>query len=234
MEQAAEATEAGAEIMWKAQQGWSLNEWVYREMRQAIIAGHYLPGQTFTIRSLAEKFGCSIIPVRDALLRLVAERALKQSSTSRSVSVPLMSRAKFQEILQIRLAVEPMITVMAVPRITEADIKAMAKDTEEMREGMDAAQTRRFLSANQSFHFRLYGAAGTTVLMPIIESLWMQAGPYLHQVTYSPHGGGAAESHHLDILRSLRLGDAVGVAEAVRRDLSDAADTILKTSEFLE
>ncbi|MGD9945072.1 MAG: GntR family transcriptional regulator [Burkholderiaceae bacterium] len=218
----------------KRQHAASLHEWIYQEMRNALIAGHYIPGQSFTIRSLAAEFGTSVIPIRDALHRLVAERVLEQAPSSRSISVPRMSRAKFQEILQARLSLEPMVTVSAVPHITEEDIRVMMAATEEMNEGIKAGQTRRFLSANQAFHFRLYRAAGTAVLMPIIENLWVQAGPYLHQVTYSTEGGHAAESHHLEILRSLRRRDAVAAAEAVRNDLSDAADTILKNGEFVE
>jgi DNA-binding GntR family transcriptional regulator len=110
----------------------------------------------------------------------------------------------------------------------------MAAATHEMGVEAKAGRTRGFLAANQAFHFRLYRAAGTTVLMPIIESLWVQAGPYLHQVTYSTQGGEVAESHHLEIIRSLRRRDAIGVADAVRKDLADAADTILKNGEFVE
>ncbi|VTU14997.1 HTH-type transcriptional regulator McbR [Variovorax sp. SRS16] len=218
----------------KTQPPGNLQERVYQQMRSALIAGHYVPGQSFTIRSLAAQFDTSVIPVRDALNRLVAERALEQAASSRSISVPRMSRAKFQEILKIRIALEPMITVIAVPHVTEEDIDAMNAATQDMSREFKAAQTRRFLAANQAFHFRLYRAAGTTVLMPIIESLWVQAGPYIHQVTYSAQGGEAAESHHLEILRSLRRGDAIGAAEAVRKDLADAADTILKNGEFVE
>lgn len=212
----------------------NLHERVYEEMRNALIAGRYVPGQAFTIRSLAAQFGTSVIPIRDALHRLVAERALEQVASSRSIRVPRMSRARFQEILQIRLSLEPMITVMAVPHVTEEDIQAMTEATEQMGEGIRAGQTRRFLAANQAFHFRLYRAAGTTVLMPIIESLWVQAGPYLHQVTYSTQGGDVADAHHTEVLRALRRGDAMSAAEAVRKDLSDAADTILKNGEFVE
>lgn len=218
----------------KTQQLGNLQERVYQQMRNALIAGYYVPGQSFTIRSLAAQFDTSAIPVRDALNRLVAERALVQAASSRSISVPRMSRAKFQEMLQIRIALEPMITVIAVPHITEEDINAMTAATHDMSVDIKAGQTRSFLAANQAFHFRLYRAAGTSVLMPIIESLWVQAGPYLHQVTYSTQGGEVAESHHLEILRALRRRDAIGVAEAVRRDLADAADTILKNGEFVE
>ncbi len=54
----------------------SLHDDIYAALRQALIIGDLVPGQAFSIRSLAERFGTSLIPVRDALKRLVAEHAL--------------------------------------------------------------------------------------------------------------------------------------------------------------
>src|SRR5258708_40121420 len=53
----------------------SLHDDIYAALRQALIIGDLVPGQAFSIRSLAERFGTSLIPVRDALKRLVAEHA---------------------------------------------------------------------------------------------------------------------------------------------------------------
>src|SRR5262249_50641976 len=75
----------------------TLHDRAYDEIKKAIMSGSILPGSTITIRSLAGALGTSPMPVRDALSRLVAERALEVLPT-RSVTLPFMTAAKFAEI----------------------------------------------------------------------------------------------------------------------------------------
>lgn len=213
----------------------NLEDAAYERLRQALIDGHFSPGQTFTIRALAQVFGTSPMPVRDALKRLVAERAL-DLLPNRSVQVPLMSRARFQEILQIRLSLEPMITARAAARVTPELIAAMAQDHERMCAAVEGADAALYLASNRRFHFRLYEAAGTVVMLSLIEGLWMQIGPYLNQVFRSRERGSTqvARHHHTAVLQALRRHDAPAAAQAIWDDLSDAADAILAANWFSE
>jgi DNA-binding GntR family transcriptional regulator len=212
--------------------GGNLHDAAYERMRQALMDGHFVPGQTFTIRALAAVFGTSPMPVRDALKRLVAERAL-ELGPNRSVVLPLMSRARFLEILQIRLSLESMIAARGATKVTPAVIDAMAQDHAQMCEGLAAGKPAQFLAANRRFHFRLYEAAETQVMLPVIESMWMQIGPHLNQIFRARDGATAqADHHHNDLLRALRRQDAQAAAKAVWDDLSDAADAILAANHF--
>lgn len=195
--------------------------------------GRFTPGRTFTIRALAEVFGTSPMPVRDALKRLVAERALALRP-NRTVELPLMSRARFQEILQVRLSLEPMLAERATPRVDATTIAAMAADHAEMNAALAAGRAADYLAANRRFHFRLYATARTVVMLPIVESLWMQIGPYLNAVFAADASAtGHADQHHLDLLRALRREDPAAAARAVWNDLSDAADAVLVTDHFV-
>lgn len=212
----------------------NLHEAAYEQIRQALMDGRFAPGQAFSIRALAAVFGTSPMPVRDALKHLVAEHAL-ELRPNRTVVLPHMSRARFQEILQIRLALEPMLTLRAVPRITATQIEAMAQDHEQMCEAVQHRIAVAYLAANRRFHFRLYRAADTVVMLPMIESLWMQVGPHLHQI-FNSHKAATttADHHHNDLLRALRRQDANAAAKAIWNDLSDAADEILASNLFAE
>lgn len=212
----------------------NLHDAAYEQLRQALMDGHFVPGQTFTIRALASVFGTSPMPVRDALKRLVAERAL-DLQRNRSVVLPLMSRARFQEILQIRLNLESMITLRAAGRITPPVIEAMANDHRGMCDAVESGDASQYLAANRRFHFRLYQCAGTVVMFPVIESMWMQIGPLLNQVFRSAeHAVPRADHHHNSVLRALRRQDGAAAAKAIWDDLSDAADSILASDWFKE
>lgn len=217
-----------------SREGGNLEDATYERMRQALVDGRFRPGQSFTIRGLASVFGTSPMPVRDALKRLVAERTL-DLLPNRSVVVPVMSRTKFQEILQIRLSLESMITVRAAQSITPEIIQAMAEDHEQMCLAVERGDATGYLSSNRRFHFRLYQAANTVVMLPVVETLWTQIGPYLNQVFRSREGGTErAGHHHTEVLRALRRGDGEAAARAIWNDLSDAADSILATNWFSE
>ncbi len=209
----------------------SLHDDIYAALRQALIIGDLVPGQAFSIRSLAERFGTSLIPVRDALKRLVAEHALTMLP-NRTLCVPRMTRPRFQELLQVRLSLETMLTRRAAEFIGVEEIQNLERINAEMQGAVGTDDVKRYLSANQSFHFALYGAAGSAVIFPIVESLWMQAGPFLNGV-FTNTGTRNARDDHTKILKALRRRDAVAAAEAVASDLADAADVILAREEFV-
>jgi DNA-binding GntR family transcriptional regulator len=211
----------------------NLEDWVYEQLCDALSSGRYEPGQTFTIRSLAEVYGTSPMPVRDALKRLAAEKAL-DVLPNRSVRVPLMSRARFQEILQVRLSLEPMVAAKATELISGEDVERMAEDDRAMREAQAAGDTREYLARNQHFHYRLYRAADTIVIMSVIQSMWMQIGPYLHQIFTASRGLQASAEHHIELLRALRRRDAAAVSKAIWNDLADAADVVIASNRFVE
>jgi DNA-binding GntR family transcriptional regulator len=83
-----------------------------------------------------------------------------------------------------------------------------------------------FLAENQLFHFTIYRASNNPVVLPMIESLWMQIGPVLNLVT-TELGIKAATHHHSEIISNLEKKDPKGARRALEADINDAAATIL-------
>ncbi len=215
----------------RAQLSGSLHDEIYLALRHALIVGDVVPGQAFSARTLAEQFGTSLIPVRDALRRLFAEHALAVLQ-NRTFCVPRMSRERFQELLQVRLTLESMLTRRAAEVITQDEIRELEAINAEMQDAVPANEVRRYLIANHRFHFKIYGAAASLAVFPIVESLWMQVGPFLNGV-FTQAGTRSARDNHTQVLKALRRGDAISAAEAIAKDLADAADVILASAEFV-
>src|ERR1700733_7046204 len=78
---------------------------VYAALRDKLMRGGFEPGQKLKIAELAQAFGTSAMPVREALNRLVAERAI-ESLRNRSVRVPALSQDCLQDLMEARYAVE--------------------------------------------------------------------------------------------------------------------------------
>ena len=92
-----------------------VHEKVYQRLRVALMRGEFRPGQSVSIRRLAEDFGTSPMPVREALRRLVAEQAFRRLS-NRTFAVPEISASRLEELRSVRVLVEGKAMLKAVPK----------------------------------------------------------------------------------------------------------------------
>src|ERR1700691_1403514 len=88
----------------------TLQDQVYLQLRQALMAGSFRPGQALTLRSVAEALGVSQMPVRGALERLQAEGALVAQFSRRTLNVPELRLAELAELRDIRVELEGLAT----------------------------------------------------------------------------------------------------------------------------
>jgi DNA-binding GntR family transcriptional regulator len=210
----------------------TLHERVYGELRTALMTGRFLPGQSVTIRALADAFGTSAMPVREALRRLVAEQAL-EILPNRSVIVPRMTRARLEDLRRVRVAIEGMAAEQAAAHITAEELDKLQALLDEMRAKVKEGGAHGYLSQNQDFHFTIYAAARSAVLLPIIESLWLQIGPVLTVISADLKLSAIfAEKHHTKALTALRRGNGASARAAIAGDISEAADYLLKLADF--
>src|SRR3546814_1179998 len=99
----------------------SVNEAVYRQLRDHLMRGDYAAGDILGIQELADAFGTSAMPVREALRRLAAQRAVEPMK-SRSMQVPLMSNERLDDIKRTSRLIEGTAPAWAVDHITPAEL----------------------------------------------------------------------------------------------------------------
>ncbi len=196
-------------------------------LRTALMCGQYPPGAVLTLRPLASRFRVSPMPVREALRQLVAERALVVEANG-SVSVPTLDITHFSDLRRIRLMLEGVAAELAASRITDEQLDELQVLIEASEETVDTTP-RPNLERNRRFHFGVYAASGSTVLVPLIESLWLQFGPYL-QVVIEHIGGdlGTGDDYHRRVLDALDRRDPKAAREALERDIARAMDIMLE------
>lgn len=197
---------------------------VYRRIREMILNGEIEPGQTVTIPGLSAAFQVSAMPIREALRRLMAEQALMVVS-GRSVGIPALTRARLADLRRVRREIEGLAIEWAAEHIGQDDLRLLAALVDDMQHAADARDGRRYVPANHNFHFTIYRAAGSPALLSIIESLWLQIGPYFH-VLHASENWRAANSCHRAMLEALRGGDVGAAVEALRCDIDGAAEAL--------
>ena len=200
---------------------------VYEQIRDALSAGTFEAGRSFTITSMADQFGTSHMPVREALRRLVAEHALELDSTG-TARVPLTTPEGLDHLCDARCIVERAAAELAFPGFHAAAIDALdavaLTHVEALRQG-DAA---RMLSSNREFHFMIYEASGNPVLINLIQNLWLRYGPYVRLLTdrmtemLKQDAAGSYSKHHLELIAALRRGDGKGAGAMLGLDQNNA------------
>lgn len=197
---------------------------VYSMLRRALICGLFEPGRVLTIRALAEQFATSTMPVREALSRLISEKAL-EALPSRSVRVPLVTLERLDDLMRVRTMIEGEAIALATTRMTPDDVarvRAILEEWDEIRDLRNLDEFDREMTLNHSFHFEIYGCCGSPVLIPIIESLWLQSGPCIRDAAYafSETGENDTAYCHRVIVEALAAGDAEAARDALAADIS--------------
>ncbi|POF30920.1 GntR family transcriptional regulator [Roseibium marinum] len=156
----------------------TVQERVYQSLRLALLKGEFLPGDQVSIRGLAQAFGTSAMPVRDALARLVAERAFEQPS-ARLMRVAPYVASEHEEYIRIRIQLEGYATERACRQGGPEIIEALKEHNARLEEALTSNNFEAALAANHAFHFALYSACGYPQLVDMISNLWLRTGPIL-------------------------------------------------------
>ena len=209
----------------------SLANRVYLDLRGLIMCGRLAPGDRLSLRAVAQAFNVSVMPVRDAVNRLVSEQALL-ASPNRGFFVPRMTPDEFRELVLIRTEIEGFAVEQAALRRSDNDLQLIASIDQAYRTECLLPQPdyAKAAAANMQFHFSVYSAARLPRLYGIIESLWMRAGPLIILETRSSPERlttGGSYQRHGEALAAIKAGDGKAAREAIVGDIQTAAASIL-------
>lgn len=208
----------------------TVNDKVYLELRRSLIHGVFATGETLRIADLAEKFQTSTMPVRDALSRLVSEQAL-EALPNRSVRVPMITRDRLEDLSRARCLIEGQVTLLAMEKLDREDfavLRALTRDCEKAFAKRSVASIRTAIELNHAFHNHIYRAAGSQVLIPVIESLWLQSGPYVQRAAFlhDEQRDPAGTHHHWELIKALEARDGPAALVALNNDIGRAFNHI--------
>jgi DNA-binding GntR family transcriptional regulator len=191
---------------------------VTEQLRQEVLQGLHPPGARLRQVEIAERFGVSTTPVREAFATL-AQEGLVLRDSHRGVIVFAPSPDELQEIYEIRMVLEPLATELAAPRIADVDLDQLDSIIDEMRRTADRARRDEL---NRVLHASIYSHAKRGRLGSIIDQLRDTASVYLRFLQSSgtnPSYRAEADNEHQKIVDALRRRDGAAAAEAMREHL---------------
>jgi DNA-binding GntR family transcriptional regulator len=168
-------------------------------MREAILSGAVPPGARLRQEKLAERFGTSRIPVREALRALEYE-GLVRSAPYRGFTVTELDADDIEEVYDLRILLEGHAVRLALPLMTDDDLRTLEDMYAEMSE---ASPGDAQLAARERFYIRLYSMTGRPRLVGLIARLRQEVARSLRWPTLQH-----APSHHQAFFEAIRAGDA--------------------------
>lgn len=152
-------------------------EMIYQTIKEEILNGKYEFGEKLVISRLAERFGSSDIPVREAISQLESDRLIELKPHTGAV-VSTLSMKDIQEIFQLRTTLEGLATRLAVNELTEEHFEKFRNIIDESKKAFEEKAYERFEKLNVEFHMVIYSMCNSDLLIRTIEDLWSNTKRY--------------------------------------------------------
>lgn len=213
-------------------------------VRRLILSGELPPGTPLRQAAIAERFGVSTTPVREAFTALAREGILTKDA-HRGVIVFAASRESIRENYEIRTALEVLATELAAVSITDEALESLDRLQAEMADKIVTDQEYHTTVLNPRFHAEIYAAAGRPRLAEMILTLRQSAVSYQSLLVHHDRSNGytaAVTAEHQEIIDALharapkRAGKAtrVHIEHNMRQILSSmgTGDTLPNTTHY--
>jgi len=186
-------------------------------IRELIITGELEPGEQLRQRDLAQRFGVSQTPVREAMRRLESE-GLLVCDTHRGFTVVAPDVGRLEENFQIRAALESLGASLAARKIDPRGLDRLRELNGRMRALADDDDPG-YAELNREFHFTVYEYAHSPLLLSLMRLLWasLRPGPRVSRT----HAESARQ--HDEILAALAGGDAAAASARTYQHIMGAA-----------
>lgn len=192
-------------------------------LRGDIIGGALPAGSLLRQEPLAERFGVSRMPVREALGRLEREGFVTLRPNRGAVVAPL-SLADLREIYEMRVAAETLALRLALPELSNARIER----AEEIQSLMETAPVAAFGRLNTEFHKLLYAPCARPRLLSHIQDLGNAADRYLRVTVSSLDYAERSHDEHRGLLRACRRRDEKKAVKRLARHIEEAGQALAK------
>ncbi len=198
----------------------SREEFAYASIKEAILGGDLLPNQKISLSNLSRSLGVSIIPVNQAVRRLVAEGLVRQKS-HHSPYVEGFSADELGEILTIRYHLEELALREAIPFIGEEEMKILRVMKEEMDNTVRDHDMHAYGIANRKFHMQIYSYNPFSMLYDSIDDFWNKAELHRSRSVFSLVQNMAEHSQEdhallLDLVEQKKIEEAINALKEHR------------------
>ncbi len=197
----------------------SLREQIADSLRAAFISGQMRPGVVYSVPVLAERFGISATPVREAMLDL-AKEGLFEPVRNKGFRVTELSDKELDDITHLRSLIE-VPTVASLAETADAkSIRALRPLAKAIVDAAAAADVIAFLETDRRFHLELLRLAGNAEIVKVVGDLRARTRLYGLERLAQQERLAASAAEHLELLDALVAHETSRVEKIMRRHLA--------------
>ena len=206
----------------------TLREKILETIRDAILKGSLKPGERVSEPDLAERFGISRTPIREAFRQLESEGYLKVVPRKGAV-VASLSERDIEEFYAIKIILEGFAARMAADKLTEKEIERLESINERLHKIAEEGDVKTFFRVHNEFHEVFIKAAGNDKLSEMINQLVMKF-KRLRLASLSQPGRMivSIEDHH-DMIQAFKDHDGNRADSLVRHAATIGADVLIQS-----
>lgn len=197
--------------------------YIVDQIRTRIILGDLPAGKRIPLYALAEEFGISRVPLREAMRQLAAE-ALVSQEPRRGVVVRPLSMRDLEDCFHLLEYLESIAAVRATTTVSPEMVDAMRYWFDRMDELQDQYVSPEMLEAHRNFHFAYFNALGEGVLLQVLHILWHTCQRYVMHCAPDARERQRARSQHRKLITLVAKGDGGGAADLLRAHIREALD----------
>ncbi|MFT0893049.1 GntR family transcriptional regulator [Pseudochelatococcus sp. G4_1912] len=210
----------------------SLSEEVATRLEEEILHGRRKPGDRLDERQLAEQYGVSRTPVREALQRLAAS-GLVVSRGKQGLQVAKLAVADLLDAFSVVAELEALAAGQAARRITPAQKEEMIKAHAACEEAVLRGDADAFFSANIAFHQVIAAASHNRVLQDQLRRLTVKTSPYRRIITFQADRMSKSIPEHNEVMDAIFRGDSLGASQALRGHVTLLGEGLSDLIHFL-
>ncbi|GAB7048023.1 GntR family transcriptional regulator [Catenuloplanes indicus] len=196
----------------------TLTDDVYTSVQTLIMDHAVAPGEKINIDALARRLQVSPTPVREALARLESDGLVRKRALVGYTASPLLSRAEFEDLIEMRLLLEPAAAAKAVHA---EDLRAEA-DLPVQPDAPGFQGIAGFTAQDARFHHRVAELSGNGMLHDAIVRLRSHLHLFRLNFPQSHYGTSAAEHHR--IVDAIAAGDGAAAGAAMHDHITAARE----------
>jgi DNA-binding GntR family transcriptional regulator len=196
----------------------TLSAAIVEQLRQAILDGTYAAGLQLRQDFLAEQYGVSRIPVREALFQLEAE-GLVRIVPHKGAVVSGLSLEEIHDVFDLRIMLEPRLLARSAPRLTNEDFRLIEQAHEAFAQAIAARDTSQFGVLNADFHMALYARADLPRTEVIVAGLLQVSERYTQFQLVGMAAMRRAETDHAHLRDLCRAGDFAAACDFLRHHI---------------
>lgn len=193
----------------------SLREQVTEALRAALVSGALRAGVVYSAPGLAERFGVSATPVREAMLDL-AKAGLVEAVPNKGFRVTEVTERDLDEYTAIRALLEPPTVGSVAATVPRERIEALRPMAVQIVEAAARKDVLAYVEADNAFHLALLGLAGNEHLVDVVRDLRYRSRLYGVPGLAERDELEPSARQHLELLDVVASGDAAA-AEALTR-----------------